>query len=200
MFIRNERSVKEFYRLYPIVSWIVILNTVLFLLTELVPRSPVFFWGVGSNAHVLNGEYWRLITPIFLHGGVGHYVFNSFSLIIFGPALERILGKGKFIAIYLLTGLIGNIGTLAFGGLSYLHLGASGAIYGLLGCYFYMRFFRKDLIDPGSAQIVTTILILGAAYTIIFSRDINVLAHLFGFIGGTMLAPILLPKGIRRFI
>lgn len=200
MFIRNERSIKEFYYLYPIVSWIVMINTVLFLFTVLAPDSAFFYWALGFNAAVSDGEYWRLVTPIFLHGGAGHFIFNNFSLIIFGPALERLLGKGKFIIAYLVTGIIGNVGTLVFEAPFYTHLGASGALYGLLGFYFYMRFFRKDLIDPGSAQIVVTILIVGALYSIFFYKGINVLAHLFGFIGGTALAPLLLPKGRRRYL
>ncbi|GAA0351707.1 rhomboid family intramembrane serine protease [Bacillus horti] len=199
MFIRNERSIKEFMRLYPIVSWIVMINTAIFLLIQVLPFNTIMLWGLGYNGLIAQGEYWRILTPIFMHASVGHFVFNTFSLIIFGPALERILNKFKFTIIYLLTGIIGNIGTFVFEGPTYSHLGASGAIYGLLGVYFFMRFLRKDLIDPGSAQIVIIILIIGAAYTVI-SPTINLLAHLFGFVGGALLAPLFLPKERRRYL
>src|SRR5699024_7578900 len=68
--------------------------------------------GIGHNLSVLLlNEYWRLFTPIFLHADLSHVVFNTFSLVLFGPALEKMIGKFKFISIYLITGIIGNIGT-----------------------------------------------------------------------------------------
>ncbi|WP_025026362.1 rhomboid family intramembrane serine protease [Caldalkalibacillus mannanilyticus] len=194
MFIRYERF-DQFIRLYPIVTGLLAINLGLFLLSIFIPSyyTYIHYWGVGINIFVAAGEYWRLITPVFLHAGLGHVLFNSFSLLIFGPALERILGGFRFTILYLFAGFIGNVGTFLFEAGDYMHLGASGAIYGLLGLYFYMRFFRQDLIDPGSAQIVTTVLIIGAIYTAVMP-GINILGHLFGFVGGTLLGPVIFPK------
>lgn len=204
LFIRTE-SFQQFIRYYPIVTWLVGINTVIFVLTFLLPSTfpPPFhnvinYWAVGWNDAVAAGQYWRLVTPIFLHGGAGHFIFNSFALIIFGPALERILGHLKFTGLYLFAGIIGNVGTFLFEGGSYLHLGASGAIYGLLGLYLYMRFFRKDLIDAGSAQTITTILIIGVIYTFVMP-NINILGHLFGFIGGAILGPVIFLGKVKYF-
>src|SRR5690625_7985599 len=87
---------------------------------------------------------------------ISHILFYSFSLVLFGPALEQMLGKFKFILVYLFTGIVGNVFTYIIGA-NDLHLGASGALYGLLGLFVYMSFFRNDLIDPVSKQIVTVI-------------------------------------------
>lgn len=197
MFIRRE-SFRQFLYYYPVVSWIIGVNTVLFILTFFP-----FIGGIiqnlliGFNPAVAAGEYWRLITPLFLHGSALHFLFNNFALVIFAPALEVILKKGKFIFFYLLAGLIGNIGTYFLGAWHVAHLGASGAIYGLFGMYLYMILYRKDLIDPASRQIVLTLLVIGAIYTFVMP-GINVYAHLFGFIAGFALGPVLL-KSARRY-
>lgn len=194
MFIRNE-SFYSFRRNYPVVTILVAIHLILFVWMNFLPfGSWIANKGIGYNPAVAYGEYWRLVTPIFMHIGVGHVLFNSFSLVLFGPALERMLGRWKFISIYLLSGIIANIATFYLGGLSYPpHLGASGAIFGLFGVYLYMVFNRKDLIDRDNSQIVLTILVIGLIMTFINS-NINILAHLFGLVGGAALAPIFLLK------
>src|SRR5699024_9275451 len=82
-------------------------------------------WGMGVNFYISQGEYWRLITSIFLHAGLMHVLFNSFALVLFGPALEQMLGKLKFIATFLGAGLIGNLATFLLGPALYSHVGAS---------------------------------------------------------------------------
>lgn len=196
MFLRTERSIKQFYSYYPVVSILVIINIVLWLMTDLLRLKigyTIYDFGIGHNLSIhLYGEYWRLITPIFLHAGLGHLIFNCFALVIFGPALERMIGKIKFIIVYLIMGIGGNIGTFLIDPTSPIpHLGASGAIYGLFGIYMFMVLFRKDLIDPVNAQIVKTIFIIGLIMTFL-TPNVNIAAHLFGFISGFALGPITL--------
>ncbi|MDQ0340463.1 membrane associated rhomboid family serine protease [Caldalkalibacillus uzonensis] len=198
MFVRTE-SFQQFIRYYPVITALIAINTVLFVLMRLpVIGEVVRFYGVGQNMAVAMGEYWRLITPIFLHYGLMHFLFNTFGLIIFAPALERLLGRWKFIGLYLATGIAGNVGTYFLGPDYYAHLGASGALYGLLGLYLYMVLFRKDLMDPASSQIVTTILIIGFIYSIIMP-GINWYAHLFGFLCGLALGPLVFKGQMKYF-
>lgn len=196
MFIRNERSLKEFMHSYPIVSTLVIIHLSLWLLINFlqIPLAvELYQWGAGHNYSISqNGEYWRLITPIFLHGDLMHALFNSFALVLFGPALEQMLGKYKFILAYLIAGIVGNVGTYIVNPTSFtVHIGASGAIYGLFGIYIFMVLFRKSLIDSGNAQIVVVIFVIGLVMTFI-RPGINIYAHVFGFIGGFALGPIIL--------
>ncbi|MUV38496.1 Rhomboid protease [Lentibacillus sp. JNUCC-1] len=195
MFIRNERSIKEFVQLYPIVSILVAIHIVLYVMIDIL-QLPFAYdllnWGIGFNPAVSAGEYWRLITPIFFHAGLMHMLFNSFSLVLFGPALEQMLGRFKFSLAYLLMGIAGNVGTYIMNPDSpTAHLGASGAIYGIFGIYIYMIAMRKDLIDQGSTQIIMVIFIIGMVMTFL-RPNINISAHVFGFVGGLALAPLIL--------
>ncbi|MBO8157342.1 MAG: rhomboid family intramembrane serine protease [Bacillaceae bacterium] len=193
MFIRNE-SFKQFLRFYPVVSTLVAIHLVLWLFTELIPLR--FFielkvMGVGQNALIQEGEYWRIVTAIFFHFGLMHTLFNSFSLVLFGPALEVMLGKLKFILAYVLSGIGGNLATWFLGADYLTHAGASGAIFGLFGIYLYMMIYKKHLLDYQSTQIIKVILILGLIMTFL-RANINIFAHIFGLLSGVGLAPLVL--------
>lgn len=195
MFTRSE-NFRTFIRLYPVVSVIVCIQVVLWLLF-LIPLPTItylFASLVGYNAGVANGEWWRLVTPIFLHASFAHILFNSVSIILFAPALERMLGKVRFAAAYLLTGIVANLATFfVIEDLTYTHVGASGAIFGLFGIYLYLVVFRKDMIDSSNSQLIITILVIGVVMTFV-NTNINIIAHIFGVIGGALLAPLFLKK------
>jgi membrane associated rhomboid family serine protease len=194
MFLRTE-NFQTFLRLYPIVAFLVAVHFLLWIWINLSLPGGTFLLEnmVGYNMYIEQGEWWRLFTPILLHASFGHVLFNSFSLVLFGPALERLLGKVKFILTYVGAGLIANIATFYLEPDHFAHVGASGAIYGLFGIYLYMVLLRKELIDAANAQIIVTILIVGIIMTFL-GGNINIIGHIFGFIGGAILAPIVLPK------
>lgn len=194
MFLRTE-SFKEFIRFYPVVTGIITIHIVLYLVT-ILPFFPNYWVEnlVGVNILIAQGEVWRLVTPVFVHAGFAHMLFNSFSLVLFGPALERILGKWRFIAIYLATGIVANIATFFLKPLIYVHVGSSGAIFGLFGVYVAMIVFRRELMSRQNSQIVLTIAVIGLIMTFI-QPNINVTAHLFGFLGGFVLGSVILGRG-----
>lgn len=136
MFVRTE-SFSEFIKLYPVITILVAVHLLLYIITNtpFFPTQELFALLSGVNVYIADGEVWRLVTPIFLHSGFAHVLFNSFSLILFGPALERLLGKGKFLFLYLISGVLANIATFFLQPLTYIHVGSSGAIFGLFGYY-----------------------------------------------------------------
>ncbi len=194
MFTRTE-SFKEFIRYYPIVSIIISIHIVLYLLMDLpiFPKGWLFENLAGVNLYIIEGEYWRLVTPIFMHASFPHLLFNSFSLVLFGPALEQILGKGKFIFVYLTAGIAANIATLVIQPPTYIHVGASGAIFGLFGFFIALTKFKKNLISKNNSQIIITITVIGVVMTFL-QPNINVTAHLFGLLAGFLLGMAILKK------
>ncbi|KMJ56848.1 membrane protein [Bacillus sp. LL01] len=191
MFVRTE-NFRTFTRLYPIITTIVAIHLILWLVVQF---SPTFRnLTIGFNLLIWQGEIWRLVTPIFLHASLTHFLFNSLSLVLFGPGVERMLGKVKFIVFYVLGGILANVATLMLKPDLYMHLGASGAIFAIFGLYFYMVFLRPDLLDRANSQVILTILVIGLVMTFMNS-NINVIAHLFGFFAGTVMAPFFLGRG-----
>lgn len=188
MFIRTE-NFQTFIRLYPVVTFILALQAVLWLFFSL-PAHSVVLWRdtvTGYNLGVANGEWWRLITPILLHAGFTHLLFNSMSIFLFAPALERMLGKARFLLVYAGSGIIGNIGTYVTEPLDYVHVGASGAIFGLFGVYLFMVLFRNELIGQEHSKMIITLLAFAVLMSFINS-NINMMAHLFGLCGGFLLS------------
>src|SRR5699024_2782454 len=159
MFFRTERSVKEFFYAYPIVTTIISLNLLLWVITHVLPfefGKELYFLGSGNNYLIYkHEEYWRFITPIFLHAsGLSHVVLNSFALVIFAPPLEQMLGKIKFPIMYLLAGLLGNLGTyLVDPASATFHIGASGSVYGLFGLFVFLVLFRTALMEQSRGYL-----------------------------------------------
>ncbi|MFC7372774.1 rhomboid family intramembrane serine protease [Fictibacillus iocasae] len=190
MFVRDE-SFKTFIQRYPLVTFLVALQVIVYLLISFAPFGrTVYVLFAGSNYYVEAGQYWRLITPIITHVTFSHVLFNSFSLVLFAPALEVILGKVRFFLAYLLSGVLANLATFWLMPLDYVHIGASGSIFGLFGIYVYILYNRREYLNRGSRQILLTVLVISLISTFLDDR-INVAGHLFGLIAGAALGPIL---------
>jgi len=195
LFTRRE-SLKEYITYYPVVSLILLIHILLFLLTTLpiFPAKAIMGYLIGVNLYITQGEWWRLITPIFIHSGFSHLLFNSFSIFLFGPGLEKIVGKFRFLFIYLFTGIAANIITLFIEPLTYVHLGSSGAIFGLFGYYISIVVFKKDMMSKSNAQVITTIAALSLIMTFL-QPNINIVGHIFGFLAGLLIGSFTESKG-----
>ncbi|RHW34868.1 rhomboid family intramembrane serine protease [Neobacillus notoginsengisoli] len=187
MFARTE-SLGQFIRYYPVVSVIIAIHLALYLASTLPIFPNYWFFDnfAGVNLYITHGEYWRLLTPIFLHGGFTHLLFNSFSLVLFGPGLERMLGRGKFIFVYLVSGIAANFATYLLEPLTYRHVGSSGAIFGLFGYYVSIVLLRKRTMSRQDSQTIVTIAAISIVMTFL-QPNINITAHLFGLLAGFLL-------------
>lgn len=143
---------------------------------------------IKLNPNIAQGEFWRLITPIFLHGSILHIGFNMYALFILGPGLERFYGHWRFLALYMVSGFAGNVFSMIF--TPNPSLGASTAIFGLLaaqGVFFLMN--RRVLGRMSQRALINIVLVAGVNFLISgLNPGIDNWGHLGGFIGGGMFA------------
>ena len=165
----------------PVVTYALIaINILAFILSFVFNLMNDF---AVNRYFITHGEPYRLITGIFLHAGVIHLLFNMYALYIIGMQLESFLGKSKFLAVYLLSGLAGSMLSIFMSpGFS---VGASGAIFGLLGSLLYFGYHYRVYLDTViKSQIIPLIvinLLLG-----FFISGIDIWAHIGGLIGGLL--------------
>ncbi|PTM59696.1 rhomboid family intramembrane serine protease [Desmospora activa] len=194
MFNHTQLPFRRFRSYFPVVTGILFLQTLLFLLMTLSGGSTntavLLRFGALEETLLTQGEWWRLITPIFLHIGLMHFLFNSFALYLLGPQLEWLFGRLYFMALYLLTGIMGNLATVYVGD-SYISAGASGSIYGLFGVYLYLFLFRRGSMDPDTGKGLLALVGINILFSLIVP-NINLVAHLGGLFAGMMLAGPLL--------
>lgn len=170
------------------VTWSLVAINVICYLAELIDQNAVLGHGELFGAGVAVGQWYRLLTNIFLHeppgDGIGilHILFNMWALIVVGPALERALGRVRFLALYLVSGLAGSVLFYLVAGPDSAALGASGAIFGLFGAYFVLA--RRLRVDV--RQIIGLIVInLAISFAV---PGIAWQAHVGGLIVGVALA------------
>jgi membrane associated rhomboid family serine protease len=136
----------------------------------------------GQLLGVAHGEWWRLFTSMFLHAGFFHLAVNMYSLYFVGSIMEQVIGRWRFLLLYLASGLAGSAGALVWSPLTPT-VGASGAIFGVLGGLFTLE--RRRHIATGGQ--VAGLIVLNIVITFAFSSSISVGGHIGGLIGGMIL-------------
>ncbi len=146
---------------------------------ELVPVG-----GVRRDL-VLSGEYWRLVSAVFLHAGFIHLLMNSFVLAIAGRILEPSIGSVKFLFVFLFSGIVASLISIAWHP-STISVGASGAIYGLLGALIVLT-FNGFIPKPKRADVwIIAGLVIVSGLVMGFVSNIDHAAHFGGFLAGLL--------------
>ena len=182
----------------PLVTYTLIgINAAIYLLQMVGGVNAVAGdWGMWPVGIAVGGEWWRLITAAFLHGSFLHIAFNMYVLFALGPTLERILGHGRYLVLYVLAALGGGVASYAFSDMRTVSVGASGAIFGLMGALVVAgRRLRYD--------ITQVLILLGINVVIGFiSPGVDWRAHLGGLVTGAAVAAIMVfaPKRHRTAV
>lgn len=139
----------------------------------------------GEVVGIAAGEEWRMVTAIFLHGGILHLLMNAYALWIFGPVVERELGRGRFLFIFLTTGLFASAASYAFAERSFqVGVGASGAIFGVVGAFVSYNYRHRELsLAAARLRGIVPFLVLNLILSFSFPL-IDWKAHLGGFFAG----------------
>jgi membrane associated rhomboid family serine protease len=174
---------------------LIAVNVLLYLAEWVYPRTVDYLDMVGgaydpalhATIGVAHGEPYRLLTSAFLHEpgfsgfGPAHIIFNMWALLVIGPALERLLGHARFLAVYLLSALGGAVLFYLLAPVNEPSLGASGAIFGLFGAYFVVA--RRLRVD---SRAIVILIVLNLVISFAFS-GIAWQAHVGGLITGGLL-------------
>ncbi len=139
----------------------------------------------GDVVGIATGQQWRMVTAIFLHGGILHLLMNGYALWIFGPIVEREIGRTRFVLIFLATGLFASAASYAFADApAQVGVGASGAIFGVVGAFVSYNYRHRELsIAAARLRGLVPFLILNLILSFSFPL-IDWKAHLGGFFAG----------------
>jgi rhomboid protease GluP len=186
---KSQRVEKIFAPKKPIITYLIMAICItMFVLSFIIGNGPddvktLIKMGANNGYYTRNGEYFRLLTCIFLHAGFIHIICNMYSLFVIGPQVESFYGKIKYLFIFLFSGICGSVLSLGFASNNLVSVGASGAIFGLLGSILYFGYhYRVYLGNALKSQIIPVIILnlfIGFAIS-----GIDNFAHIGGLIGG----------------
>lgn len=160
---------------------LIFVNVLMFVFFSVaLPQENILLFVQINRNVITNHEFWRLFTSLFFHGDILHLFSNMLGLLIFGATVEnnQTISNPKYLIIYFISGLIGNLFTLILLPLDAISLGASGAIFGLIGVAF--------IIVATDSPPLLFYAIFYIAYFVVasFAPGINLWAHIFGLLGG----------------
>lgn len=201
-----------YYKKYPVTFMIISLNTLMLLVTMMyvlfisTDNSTIFNFDTptlyalgGMQPYAVSNfyQFYRLITAMFLHGSLIHFLMNMYFLTIIGKFVERLLGKNKYILLYILSGLGSSLlvwvmGLVITDGLYTVTIGASGSLFGLMGALFILTYKKPQLFGPLAVRSIRTLVAINLVITFVIS-SISIYGHLGGFITGMLLIYVLYP-------
>lgn len=172
-------------RRFSVADIIILINMAIFLVMFIsdpnLSINTLIKFGAKDNYLIAEGEYFRLVTAMFLHANLMHLLFNSIALKVFSRDVELIFGYKKFLFIYFISGLLGTMGSFVF--TSAVGVGASGAIFGLLGANLYLLMINPKAYKRIYGNDILILIAINLIYGFI-TPNIDNVAHLAGLMSG----------------
>jgi rhomboid protease GluP len=196
--IKKEKELFQFGR--PLFTYLFIaIQLMVFFFLEMNGGSQntetLIKYGAKFNPLILEGEWWRFFTPIFLHIGILHLLLNTLALYYLGTAVERIYGNTRFLFVYLFAGFAGSLASFVY--TPSISAGASGAIFGCFGALLFVGIAYPKLFLRTMGMNI--LVLIGVNLTIGFAiPGIDNAGHIGGLVGGFLAAAIVhLPKHVK---
>lgn len=180
-----------------------IIQLVVFVLMELVGMKfgiyggsenggiLLLFGAMTPSAIIENHQFWRFITPIFVHIGLTHIALNSLTLYFAGRILEPIIGHIRFFAVYVLSGILGNLLSFAFSHPNSISAGASTSLFGMFAAFIILgRIYPYHPMIRRMSQNMTLLIVLNLVMNI-FDSGVDMFGHLGGAIGGILVMMVI---------
>jgi membrane associated rhomboid family serine protease len=201
----TQQARRPHFRHAPAVFTLILLNVAAFLIEISIGdwNDPEVLHQIGAlepYAVVVQGQYWRLFTALFLHGGFAHLLFNVFALYVLGPPLERAIGAVRFTLCYLISGLGSSAGVVLLTVIGLVQVsqlvGASGCIMGIVGAW--AGFLLRHRHAPNAKQRLANIFMIIVIQTAfdLSTPQVSMAAHLCGLIAGFFLGLVLAPRPV----
>lgn len=162
---------------------LIAINVLLYVLFLLSPYNMARILGVNSLSVFGAGQYYRLFTAMFAHANLLHLLVNMYSLYIIGSQIESFMGRSRYLIIYLFSGLMGSLLSIAMNDIYSISVGASGALFGLMGSLLYFGYHYRVYLSGALKSQIIPLITINLAFGFLVS-GIDNFAHIGGLLGG----------------
>jgi rhomboid protease GluP len=194
---RIKFNLKRYFKKFPVTATLLTLNTIMVFVViftgSFTTQNLIRWGGLLPSKIETEQEYYRLLTSMFLHGGIIHFLANSYFLHYLGGFTEKILGSKKYLFVYFVSGLGSSILVFLLSNSNTVTIGASGALFGILGSLLTLTFTRKHWFPPMVINNIRSITIINLVFTFLIV-NISVYGHLGGLITGIVLIYFVTPE------
>ncbi len=189
-FLRRQQQI---YKAAYITLALIGINIIVFVLTSMVP-SLYYNGAMYTAGVVMDGEFYRILTAIFIHADIGHIFNNMLMLGLVGAIIENYTGHGLFLFLYILSGIFGNLLSMSYeikNDLQYISVGASGAVMGVVGFLCVWIVVNRKVLSKDKSMLLRLIfLLIFVIDSCFFQSGANTVAHLGGFLTGFVIGVI----------
>lgn len=187
----------------PVTIFLLALTTLVFVAMQLIyfgnatSTQAIFNSGGMYGAYVMydHSQLWRLVTPIFVHIGWEHFFFNALTLYFVGQMAEQIWGHHKFLALYVLSGIVGNVFTLFFTP-NVVAAGASTSLFGVFAAIMVAGYFGRNPYLKELGRNYQALILINLLFNL-FTPSVGIAGHIGGLVGGVLCA-IFLPTIVEK--
>ena len=192
-----SRKIYIYWKFHPVTSTLLLINFMLVLVLifngGFSSINLVAFGAIYPPFVLEDNQWYRLVTAMFLHGNIIHFLMNSLFLFYLGSHLERLIGQLRYGFLYAVAGIISSIFVVYFGPYNAITIGSSGSLFGIVGALLLLTFLKRSWFAPQEIKSIRQLVIINLILTFAI-REISTPGHLGGLLTGLTLFYFLIPE------